>query len=277
MQLNLQLASAEWDYAEERSNLLNMIEGGVDGVLLLPVLSSRDEADDYLLHEFPDFPIVQLDTPVSGANRSRIVFDNWSAGYEMTKFLIAQGHRHIAFMHLRTPTPNRSVEDRLAGFRRAMEEAGISRSDYLVQKYFSPARPISGTGADSVWDVYDRILERNREEIPVLLGHSPKPTALIAPSDRYAHALQKLLHEAGVSSPRDIVVVGFDNTQEPEWSESFLTTKPDFGRMGERAVEMLVDLIEKKEPAVTELVLPCPVYLPPELPLSQLSLPLSKP
>ncbi len=272
MHLNLQIASAEWDYHQEQQHLANMVGRGLDGVLLHPVLSSRDEKNDYLFHKFQEFPIVLLDTPVPGANRSRVVFDNWSAGYEITRFLLAQGHRHIAFMHLCTPTPIRSVEDRLAGFLRAMEEAGIQRSDYFVQRYFSPAR--FSTGATNAGrDIYDQILERNREAIPELLGHSPAPTAIIAPSDRYAHSLKKLLKETDAMLPKDAVIVGFDNSQQREWDESFLTTMPDFVRMGERAVEMLVDLITTPVTSATELVLPCPVYLPPELPMSELAVP----
>ncbi|HWL51623.1 MAG TPA: GntR family transcriptional regulator [Chthoniobacteraceae bacterium] len=263
MELNLQIASAEWDYQQERQHLARMIERGLDGVLLHPVLSSRDERNDYLFHEFADFPMVLVDTPVPGVDRSRIVFDNWSAGYEITRHLLAHGHRHIAFMHLCTPTPIRSVEDRLAGFLRAMEEAEIPRSDYFVQRYFSPARPVSPTAANVATDIYDQILERNREAIPELLGHAPAPTAIIAPSDRYAHSLKKLLKETGGTLSGEAVIVGFDNSQEPEWEESFLTTRPDFVRMGERAVEMLVELIKKPDSGVKELILPCPVYLPP--------------
>ncbi len=265
-QLNLQVASSEWNYHEEKRLVSEMIAGGVDGILLYPVLAERDSEHDYLRDEFAGFPMVVLDTPVPGVERSRVVFDNWSAGYEMTRLLLERGHRHIAFMHLLTPVPTRSIEDRLAGFLRAMEEAKIPREEFLIQDYHSPGRLFTDRSNHSVLDFFDHILESNREAVAELIAQRPEVTAVISPSDAYAKAFLRIVGSLPKAKGRKLpVVVGFDNARYPDWRDRFLTTSPDFGRMGERAVDLLILEMEERERCVREWMLPCPIYRPPGL------------
>lgn len=247
LRANLQIANTDWEMSEESWHFHNMAKSGLDGVIVYPVLNRQPESD-YLQTDLPDFPTVIIDTTIPNVGRPSVVFDNWSAGYEMTKFLLEKGHRHITFLRLHAPVPHRAIEDRLAGFQRAMEEAGISPSEYFISDY-------SNIGEE----------DENRQHVREFLRKAPSPTAIISPTDNYAHQLVSLLGDEGLIVPRDVVVVGFDNTQEVEWREPFLTTDPKMERMGERAVEMLIQLIEGKIQGVPELILPCPLYLPSRL------------
>ncbi len=175
--------------------------------------------------------------------RPHLIFDNFQAGREMTKSLIAQGRRDIAFLKFSNAFLLRSVDDRLLGYRRAMEEAGL------------PERVLSFEATDPLAPEHCEALER-------FLALQPRPMALITPEDAYAHASIAWLNQQGVAVPGDVEVVGFDNLQdEPGWGQ-FPTTQPDFVRMGERAAEMLLERIDSRNFEATEVVLPCPLLRP---------------
>lgn len=244
LRINLQVGNTNWDAKEERWQYENMRRSGADGVIVYPVLE-RNTGAGYL-NEHPDFPTIIVDTPLAEATRPTVLFDNWSAGYEITRLLLEGGHRKIAFLQLQAQNPHRSVVDRLAGFRRAMEEAGVPQAEQLVHNYFS---------------INQR--EANRTAIRDLLTNGPFPSAIIAPNDVYAHELADFIREEFPSALEDIVITGFDNLQKQEWREAFLTTSPNFERMGERSVEMLLQIIEGETQAMPELTLPCPIHYPP--------------
>jgi LacI family transcriptional regulator len=61
----------------------------------------------------------------------------------------------------------------------------------------------------------------------------------------------------GMRVPDDLSVVGFDNVPESTVVEPALTTvEQPLQLMGQRAVEMLLDLLADREPAQRQLMLP---------------------
>jgi DNA-binding LacI/PurR family transcriptional regulator len=70
--------------------------------------------------------------------------------------------------------------------------------------------------------------------------------------------------EAGLSIPRDVSIVGFDDDPIAEWTSPALTTvRQNFGAMGREAVKALVARIAK--PAAPGAVLNVPVeFIPRE-------------
>jgi DNA-binding LacI/PurR family transcriptional regulator len=243
----VEVASTNWDYAAERSQMEAMRQRGVHGVVLYPV-AARAPDREYLAHEFRDYPIVVVDLYQPTMKRPHFIFDNYQAGREMTEHLLEQGRREIAFLKFPDAIPYRSVDDRVAGYRRALEDAGVP---------FVPERVITFEGTGPLTKDHSKAMEQ-------FLTLKPRPTALITPQDPYAHGSIAWLQRKGVAAPEDVVVVGFDDLQNEPWSERFPTTQPDFVRMGERATEMLIERISSRNFEPTEVVLPCPLALPSE-------------
>lgn len=241
----VEVASTQWQYEVERQKIACMLEQGVQGVVLYP--GGRDKSvAEYLGREFGDFPIVVVDMYQPTMRRPHFIFDNYQAGREMTEYLLREGRTEIAFLKYSDRLAYRSVDDRLLGHRRALEEAGVP---------WDPARVVSFEGTGPFGRDHCQALER-------VLSLRPRPTALITPYDPYAHASIVWLRQRGVSVPDDILVVGFDNLQEEPWWERFPTTRPDFVRMGERAAEALLERIRTRNFEPTEVVLPCPLAIP---------------
>ncbi len=106
------------------------VEQGVEGLLVFPCARYPDVSlyQDLLARHYP---IVLLDRYYPNLDTDRVVFADETAGYALTELLIRRGHRRIAVFpgHEITVT---SVKDRLRGYRRALQENGVSYDEDLV-------------------------------------------------------------------------------------------------------------------------------------------------
>jgi DNA-binding LacI/PurR family transcriptional regulator len=115
--------------------------------------------------------------------------------------LLALGHRRFALLatsavHL----------DRLAGYREALEAAGIEWA--AVPRH----------------ELSDDLPERGLEGARRALAADPRPTALVAATDQLALGALQAAREAGLRVPDDVSVVGFDDVPAAAWSRPALTT-----------------------------------------------------
>ncbi|MGA5582884.1 LacI family DNA-binding transcriptional regulator [Streptomyces thermodiastaticus] len=86
-----------------------------------------------------------------------------------------------------------------------------------------------------------------------LLARQPRPDALLCLNDHLALGALRALHEAGLSAPDDLDVVGFDDIEAARFSVPSLTTiAPDKEAIADVAVSLLLDRIDNpgtKEPS----------------------------
>ncbi|MBU1675983.1 substrate-binding domain-containing protein, partial [bacterium] len=77
-----------------------------------------------------------------------------------------------------------------------------------------------------------------------LLSHRPRPTAVFAANDSTAIGLMSALNNAGVSVPRDMAVVGFDNIAMAQYMSPPLTTvHVDAFALGQKAVRLMLNTL----------------------------------
>jgi GntR family transcriptional regulator of arabinose operon len=238
----LELAG-NWQIEGERRQIELMRARGIQGVVLYPAFT-RPVNDEYLGREFRDFPIVVIDLYEPGMKRPHVVFDNFSAGRDMVRYLLKRGRRDIAFIKLDYMNLFRSVDDRVAGYRQALKEADLP---------FIPERLVSFEHRE------DHDGFKLPEVLDRLLGLTPRPNAIILPWDEVVPLAINHLRARGISVPEDIMVAGFDNLPLNNHLERWPTTNPDFYRMGERATEILVDRIASRNLEPSESMLSCPV------------------
>jgi len=131
-----------------------------------------------------------LSCRAENGEHASINVDNFGGALEMTRHLLAAGHRRIAFV--RGPSGNFDAEERLRGYRAALREHGIEpRTEWEATGDFTKAGG-----------------ERATHE---LLGREPRPTALFAANDATAIGVLSALRAAGWSVPDDVAVAGFDD------------------------------------------------------------------
>jgi LacI family transcriptional regulator, galactose operon repressor len=158
---------------------------------------------------------------VNDLNGHDVVFaDDIQGAYDMARYLIALGHRHIGFVgNLRLPWFARCF----AGYRRAMDDAGLSQ---LLNS------------TDSEDDVESGYLGAKS-----LLARHKSITAILAGDDPTAHGVYKALRDSGLRIPEDISVCGCNDTVG-SWGHPPLTTIREFPeQLGKQLAEVVLNRI----------------------------------
>ncbi|WP_438431642.1 substrate-binding domain-containing protein [Gorillibacterium sp. sgz500922] len=159
------------------------LEGRVDGLIVLGQL----ERDYVTALAESGAPLVFLDFYSEQSGMDCVITDNFYGMYEMTNYLIGNGHRDLAFVgHLYATS---SIQDRFLGFYKSLLEHRI---------------PL---GADRI--IRDRSEEGQLVETFEL--PEPMPTAFVCNCDQVAYNLISFLNKKGICVPEDCSVTGFDN------------------------------------------------------------------
>jgi len=220
--------SAEGEY------LSILLQKQVDGVLLVP--SSNESRAIPLLRE-RGVPVVTLDRRVSDPSVDAVRGDSERGAYDLVCHLIGLGHRRIAML---TSAHNVSTAtDRVAGYRRALSEAGIAVDLRLICSD-------------------DFSTEGGFRSTQQLLALHPRPTAIFGGNNFIAFGAFRAMREAGLQVPDDCSLVTFDDLPESWLMLPFLTTvnQPAYA-IGQQATELLLDRLEGRGgPAARTIILP---------------------
>lgn len=202
---------------------------GVDGVVIACV-NFHDPQVVELIES--DVPTVTIDHSFN--NRVAVISDNVRGMEELVTYIVQQGHTRIAFIH---GEPSSVTENRLIGFHRACQKAGIEIPDEYLR---------AGTYHDAA--KCERIT-KELLELPNL------PTCIIFPDDYSGLGGMNAIKESGLKIPDDISVAGYDGIHLSSVISPKLTTyKQDTLTLGSTAAERLVDLIENPKTALLNVV-----------------------
>lgn len=162
--------------------------------------------------------------------RDRVEFDDRAGGREVTEHLLAEGHRHIAFLGLHTARgegPEWSRE-RESGWRDCLEERG------LATRAFHPDQ------APRAYDYEDslRCARRAARDLVGALARGEELTAVVAANDGAALELLELLRAQNVPRANWPALVGFDN--DARLSDHLLTSlRLPWEEVGRTAAQLL--------------------------------------
>ena len=219
MGAHLVLEACESESASEQAETARrFLQSGLDGVILPPPLSESMAVHAEVSAATMPMVTVAMGLPHEESLNVRI--DDFAAAKEMTAYLIELGHRRIGFVR---GHPNMTAStERFRGFVAALEEHGIDPDDAPVEQGYFTYR--SGLTA----------AER-------LVARDPRPTAIFASNDDMAAAVVNIAHRAGLDVPRDLSVVGFDDTAPATtvWPE-LTTIRQPVAEMAESAIELLM-------------------------------------
>ncbi|WP_029190405.1 xylose operon transcription regulator XylR [Verrucomicrobium spinosum] len=150
-------------------------------------------------------PVVNLSTERLGGVFPSIVPDNEGGGAAAAKHLLTLGLRHFAYVGRATPfvddgltglgVARRYSQEREAGFRKTLEEAGFTPLLFQVS-----TRRNNGP----VW-------EELHETYSGLLQALPRPCGVFAADDMLAHGLLQAAQSSGARVPQDVALVGFND------------------------------------------------------------------
>jgi DNA-binding LacI/PurR family transcriptional regulator len=198
----------------------------VDGVILSPLALGPDE-----LAEAGTAPVVLLGERASGIQLDHVAIDNVAASVEAVRHLADNGRRRIAAIGAQAQVSAQTAHQRLAGYRRGLESAGLPYRAELVRPAHEWHR---SSGAEAT-------LELLRLEQP--------PDAIFCFNDLLALGALRALYETRIDVPGDIAVVGFDDIEDGRFGTPSLTTvAPDKPYIARTSIELLATRLRRYPP-----------------------------
>lgn len=215
------LCNTENDLGLERQYVEDMISHWVEGLLIAPV-GDRSKANLMPLVR-RKFPFVLIDRSVAGLDCDLVKADSLDGARTLVRHLMSIGHKRIAAIV--EPNDISTARERLAGYRSALQAAGIAYDADLVVE-------TSGDRAGG------------HSAMHQILSLSPLPTAVFALNNLTAMGAMQAIRERGLEVPRDIALVCFDDVEHLAVLSPFLTVvnqpTETFGTIG---AQLLLDRI----------------------------------
>ncbi|WP_186753745.1 LacI family DNA-binding transcriptional regulator [Echinicola salinicaeni] len=217
---NVMICQSNENFEQEKSDIRTLISTRVDGLLIS--LSRETESYEHLQNLIErEIPFVLFDRITEGFPVSTVTVDDTLGAYKVTKHLLEQGCKRIAFIS--GPEGMYICKKRIAGYEQALNESGVNIDGNLI--------------------VYSDLTEESNKRLTnQLLGLEEKPDAIFAINDPVAIDVMKFLKSKGMKIPEDIALVGFTNMPVSDALEPSLSTvdQPAY-EMGRLAANNLLD------------------------------------
>jgi LacI family transcriptional regulator len=221
---NLLLCNTEGDLERLRFNIDMLLQKRVDGLLLMSDEIVNQNLDIFARHKA--VPTVVMDCGKTHFPADKIQDNSSLGGYLATQYLIKKGHRKIGC--ITGPLNKPAAEKRLAGYKKAMQDAGIViNDDWLVDGNFE--------------------CEGGQQAFDKILGAGTLPSALFVCNDMMALGVINSASKHGISIPDDLSIIGYDDIKIARFFSPSLTTihQPKFN-LGRKAFDTLLDKIQSK-------------------------------
>lgn len=221
---NVILCNADYLPGFYREHVELLRQGQVDAIIFGSVLYDDPDVENLIA---TGYPCVMYNRRLRSGRGNYVVADNVRAGADVTQHLIGLGHRRIGF--IAGPSETSTAQERLQGYRRALETAGIPLEENLV-------RQGGYKGA---------VAHRAAEE---LLKRHDRPTAIVGGNDLMALSVLQAAGELGLVVPDDLAVVGMDDIGIAAHHNIQLTTVSHHAsEMAELAVGWMLEIVQDPE------------------------------
>jgi LacI family transcriptional regulator len=225
----LLIASSANSVEEEKKHITMFTDRMVDGIIVIPAGSQGKHLRIFLDR---GLPVVLVDRLVEDADLDAVLSDNEGGAFKLTQALISDGFRHIAFVggDLRVST----AKERLAGYIRALEEAGIRVRPEWIH-----------SGGMKVQDGY--------QYMEAILKSSRLPEALVAVNLMVHMGMQRRLFEYGGNGQvwgKPMIIAAFDESDYiPFFPYCRYTVAQDTAAIGNQTAQCILKQIELKKKA----------------------------
>ncbi len=210
------------------SGILYILSQEDEDQLVLPRIYSEKKVDGFIIlgqigNEYVkeiqkiDSPVIFLDFYTDQNEIDSVLTDNFFGGFEITNYLVENGHKKIAYVGNIYATS--SIQDRFLGYYKSLLEHRIElRQDYIINDRDERGRYIDISFPDDM------------------------PTAFVCNNDEIAYNLINNLQKNGYQVPDDCSVVGFDNSIYAALTEPLLTTvEVNIKEMSKAAVKIIME------------------------------------
>ncbi|MFE2887206.1 LacI family DNA-binding transcriptional regulator [Streptomyces graminifolii] len=218
----------------ERDYVESLVDAGVAAIVFLSSSNTlRDE--DHRVVQFVEsrgIPYVSINGGFPEYEAPVVSTDDWRAAELAVGHLWDLGHRRIGL--LAGPTGNLPADRRVEGFLQALRRRGVdSPEQFVVRQYFN--------------------IEGGQQAATTLLGQ--KASGLVASSDEMAFGAYRAAERMGLSVPKDVSVVGYDDSPVLDFIGPPLTTvRQPIERIAENVARIVTSLISKRTASSEEIL-----------------------
>lgn len=193
----------------------------VDGLIYV---AGHSRQIDFLSEAAESTPLV-LAYCCSRKEIPSVEIDDEDGGYQMTKYILSQGHTKIGVVSGRAD--NMHAMRRLIGYQKALYEAGILYNPSLIR--------YANWEAEDAYGVTESLVKEG-------------VTAILCMSDWMAGGVYNGVTDLGLQVGKDIAVTGFDNERLANWFVPRMTTcRLPLKEIGNQAARMLLNQLEQQE------------------------------
>ncbi|GGD52475.1 GntR family transcriptional regulator [Paenibacillus nasutitermitis] len=235
---SLLFCNTENSIEKEERVIREMIGQQVAGMIVYPV-DGESYNREILQLTLDSFPLVVMDRYLRGIDTNCVCPDNFQGARDGVNYLISLGHRNIGFLSTAIAGTS-SVEDRLAGYERALADNHIPIDHRYRCVDIDLGEPIP-----------------IKDKIRVFLDQNPEMTAIFAINPGVGLQVIKLASEIGIRIPLDLSLIFFDDFELSE----FHSIRPTFisqeeNLLGMEAARLLISLMENPEQNNQKLFFP---------------------
>ena len=216
------LGNTYYQYEKEEGLIKTLREKQVDG-FIITTTDPRGAVLNSLVEE--KVPFVLLYSTLKKGPFSAVGVDNFRGGYLASEHLVKLGHQRVGMIAGKFSISDRSLH-RWHGYRQCLKNYNIDYDSNLVaQMNYS--------------------LTCGKASMEKMLALQDPPTAVFCSNDYMALGAMKGARECGLSLPRDMSIVGFDDIQISSYVAPGLTTihQPAY-EMGKLGAKLLFRLME---------------------------------
>ncbi|TDD58855.1 GntR family transcriptional regulator [Kribbella antibiotica] len=225
--VRMMLSSSDYDLALEEQQTRHLLQAGVDGLLLVPNLHMVEDPQAHVdrLHELP-VPYVLVErrpaNPAPDDATAYVCSNHLGGAYAAVRHLAELGHRRIGHLgRVNSPTGAPVAE----AFHRASDELGLEEVPEAVVLH-------------GEWMTQEELAAYAQ------LCREHEITAVFCLGDRDAAGLLPHLRRVGLSVPRDLSIVAYDDEVAEIGEVPLTTVAPPKSEVGALAAELLLRRLE---------------------------------
>lgn len=216
------IAAHGYDLEQEVAIVRSLLERRIDGIVLTGL--DHDPVALNML-ELRDVPVITLWNYDPDAALPCIGANNFEAGFQITNYVLENGHKDIAFVFPETGFNDRARE-RLEGAIFAMEDAGLSIKENRL--------------LSCPYDIGEA------KKLTINLLNENRPTAFVCCNDIIAHGVLFGCQANDISVPKDVSIAGIGDFRGSAYLEPALTTvRMPAKQIGTKAAETIIQMSEK--------------------------------
>lgn len=220
LSFSLLLSNTDNDPNKARAQITAMLASQADG-LLLGIARREDPVIEEL--KTSGTPIVLVNRMIDQGGMPTVIADDYHGILAAVQHLYKLGHRKIGYVG--GPCTFSTASQRLAGFQHSVARLGLPDVGVVETAAFSEDAGLEAGGQ--------------------LLDAHPETTAVLAANDLIAIGVIDAAGQRGLSCPRDLSVVGFNDIEYVRRLQPPLTTiRIPHYEVGRRAAELLLAMVE---------------------------------